>query len=383
MNKFWRAYRDAVRAPTYHRAELMSIQWLRGLAVLMVMVYHVEDLARQIPAFSGFHSFWVEFGYSAPDLFFVISGFIMSYVTFGMKFEPRRWLVSRFVRIYPVYIAFTTLAIGLWLCNPEMTMGSGTHTWGSVFRSLIIFPQAGLPLIFVGWTVEHEIVFYSLVFCVATLGWGNRGLLTVTGTLSFLAALRWLLRDYVPGLDFWDYHFLSLFMVQFFIGVAIFQFWERLRSLGHIAPLILSLVLFIIGGLVCESETINNENLPRVLIFGLSFGSLLLAAINYEERLRKTKGDAYPPKKRPFLVQAGDASYSLYLSHPFCLATSGKILALFSLSGPVGVIAVLAAGAFTVCFGMAFYTLAEKPLLQFMKVLTTRKKKTELSQNTA
>ncbi len=80
----------------------------------------------------------------------------------------------------------------------------------------------------------------------------------------------------------------------------------------------------------------------------------------------------YLPKKRPFFVKAGDASYSMYLCHPFFLSISGKILAALNVSGFVAAVAVALAGA--VIFGMLFYEWVEKPLLHLMKTLTGKKR---------
>lgn len=374
MTKLWQVYLGLIKIPTSHRGELISIQWLRGLAVMMVLVYHVEDVARLLPGFSEFKTFWTHLGYSAPDLFFVISGFIMSYVTFGLKFTPRRWLVSRFVRIYPLYMFFTFLAFVVWLTDPSMTMGSGNQTWASVIKSFVIWPQSNLPLIFVGWTVEHEIVFYAIVFCVATLGGNARTLVVTLGVLSALAAGRWFLRDDVPALNFWDYHFLSLFMIQFFIGASVFYLREQFQFLGHVAPAVIALALFFTGGWLAQSGSIDHETLSRVLFYGLSYGFLLLAAVNWETGLRQKKGDAYLPKRRPFLVRAGDASYSIYLIHPFCLSVGGKLLNIMNVEGVVAAAGVIMVGSFTLVCGLVFYEIVEKPLLQLMKVLTATKK---------
>lgn len=370
-----KTYVTFVKTSTFHRAELMSVQWLRGLAVLMVLVFHVEDVARTIPGFENFHSFWVRFGYSAPDLFFVISGFIMCYVTFGMRFEPTRWLISRVLRIYPMYMLFTGLACIVWMINPTMTMGSGEQTWFSVLKSFFIVPQAGLPLVFVGWTVEHEIVFYALVFLVASLGGGLRGIVATTGVLSFLAVGRYLLQDAYPVLRFWDYHFLSLFMVQFFMGTLIFLKREQLKKLGSWFPALCSIALFIAGGFFTQTSPLNEETLGRVLIFGSSFSMLLIAALNIELDIRAKMGDAYPPRKRPFLVQAGDASYSIYLVHPFALSAGGKILVLSGVTGLPAAILVCLLGCVTVGLGLAFYTLVEKPFLLSMKGVMSGPKK--------
>lgn len=48
-----------------------------------------------------------------------------------------------------------------------MTMGSGKQSWTSVLLSFAGFPQAGSPLLSVGCTIQHEIVFYVIIFLTA------------------------------------------------------------------------------------------------------------------------------------------------------------------------------------------------------------------------
>ncbi len=374
MKNLWNTYLGFVRMPTAHRGEMISIQWLRGLAVLAVTIYHVEDILRLMPGWHDFRTYWVHLGYSAPDLFFVISGFIMCYVTFNTRFEPRRWLIARFTRIYPLYMLFMLISITVWLIDPSMTMGSGEQNWMTIGESLVILPQKRLPLLFVAWTLEHEIIFYFLIFCVVSLGGKIRTLTTVMMVLSSLSAIRWMLQGSVPWLNFWDYHLISLYMIEFMIGALIFQFQKNLQFLGIRLPVIAGIGLVMLGGIVVETTTIDEETLPRILMFGAAYGLFLLGLVNWEMERRRQVGDAYLPKKRPFMVKAGDASYSLYLSHPFFLSTGGKILTSFGVSGALAAMLVVALGFGAVIFGIGFYELVEKPLLQTFKIIFGKKK---------
>lgn len=356
-------YGKALSKPLVLRGELLSVQRLRGVAVLMVLVFHLEDVARKLPGWADVHSAYARYlGYSAPDLFFVISGFIMTYITFSMPFEPRRWLISRFIRIVPMYLFFSSLVLLLWLHQPSMTMGSGEHDWASVSRSLLMLPQAGLPLLFVGWTIEHELVFYALVFLVArflTPGW----LIGVLLSLTLLAFGKWLLRQRT-GLDFWDFHLLSLYIAQFALGACICRYWLKAGSDGWILPALSGGLLLLAGASFAESGQINRELPLRVLTFGGAYGLFLLALLNREKRLRAL---GRMPVKRDCLVQAGDASYSIYLSHPFVLAACGKLFPHLELAPPLAWAAVMLAGALALAVGLATHLLLEKPIIELGK----------------
>ncbi len=375
MIRLWQAYLGFVRQSTTHRSELVSIQWMRGIAVMMVFIYHLEDILNLIPGFETYDSFWKNYGYSAPDLFFVISGFIMCFVTFELKFKPAGWLIRRFLRIYPIYWVFAFVAVAVWSINPSLTMGSGVQTWDTVLLYLLIFPQENMPLLFVAWTLEHEIVFYTIVFIVAALSGKSRALVIVMALLSLIGIIKVSFQHQFPFLKFWDYHIFSLYMIQFFMGVLIFEFRHNLQKIGVKIPLVFGFILFIISGIICTPMPLNEEHISKVVLFGLSHSLLLIGAINWE-LLRRSKIDGFIEyKQRPFLVQMGDASYSIYLSHPFCLSACGKIIILMGLTGLPAIIAICVGGGVSLFIGWASYHLLEKPSMHISKAMLSKNKK--------
>ncbi|MGL4420416.1 MAG: acyltransferase family protein, partial [Gemmataceae bacterium] len=91
---------------------LRNVQALRGLACLFVVLYHVAGWEQlvwpRIPVF-GFYRY---FGFAGVDLFFVLSGFIITHAHWKQIGQPRHlptYLYRRLSRIYPVY----WLALGL------------------------------------------------------------------------------------------------------------------------------------------------------------------------------------------------------------------------------------------------------------------------------
>lgn len=374
MKTLWQTYWKFVHTATYHRSELVTIQWLRGIAMMMVFVYHVEDILNLLPGWENFYSGWKMYGYAGPDIFFVISGYIMCFVTFEMPFKPMSWLVRRVARIYPIYLVFGLTAVAVWVYNPVMTMGSGPQTWGSVIKFLLIFPQENLPLLFVGWTLEHEMVFYAIVFVVASLKGKSRAVVVVTGIFSALAIVKWALEDNYPWMNFWDYHFFSLYMLQFFMGTLIFELRHHLYKLGVEFPMIAGLTLFALAGIICTPAPLNDEHLLKILMFGGAACIISIGWINWEMRKRERIGDYIDYKRRPFFVQMGDASYSIYLSHAFCLSICGKLILFSGLSGVAALIAMLTGATISLLIGCLVYHLIEKPMLHTSKMLLSSRK---------
>ena len=76
--------------------KILSVQYLRGLAALLVVVAHnalllPDGMAAHIPGALG------------VDIFFIISGFIMTFITAHSAERPLPFLIKRFFRIWPVF----------------------------------------------------------------------------------------------------------------------------------------------------------------------------------------------------------------------------------------------------------------------------------------
>ena len=164
--------------------KLQSIQALRGLAALLVVFYHIRSLELKGIAENGLtEPGWIggvfTNGYAGVDLFFVISGFIMVFVTRDGHTGPKHaadFLFARATRIYPVWWAFAGF-MATYMIVVHGLSGHG-QGWGAISRtqplvpymikSFLLVPQPEFPILGVGWTLVHEMYFYA-VFTVFML----------------------------------------------------------------------------------------------------------------------------------------------------------------------------------------------------------------------
>ena len=93
--------------------EIRSLTGLRGVAALLVVLYHAFHRGTPYGAV-------LERGYLSVDLFFVLSGFVMALnygnLFNGVPFSPRnyiKFLALRFSRLYPVYVLLLCVVLGL------------------------------------------------------------------------------------------------------------------------------------------------------------------------------------------------------------------------------------------------------------------------------
>ena len=198
--------------------KLQSIQALRGLAALLVALFHLNILELQSIADNGLaEPGWVGGlfynGYAGVDLFFVISGFVMVFVTRNGMTGPGRaadFLFARVTRIYPVWWAFAgsmtiyvIAAHGFSGQSPAwLKAANGQPVIPYLVKSFLLIPQPTFPILNVGWTLVHE-VYYYLVFTLFMLmprrmlpvllaGWATAVIVGTAMGYSHPAATSWL-----------------------------------------------------------------------------------------------------------------------------------------------------------------------------------------------
>jgi peptidoglycan/LPS O-acetylase OafA/YrhL len=84
-----------------------ALDGLRGVAILLVMLYHFTET--YIRSFSGILYRCCDVGWCGVDLFFVLSGFLITGILFDAKSGShyfRKFYMRRLLRIFPLYYGF-------------------------------------------------------------------------------------------------------------------------------------------------------------------------------------------------------------------------------------------------------------------------------------
>ncbi|TNC12140.1 acyltransferase [Methylobacterium terricola] len=284
------------------------MQVLRGLAALMVAAGHAQFEAAGLAARAGLPfapAAWLPWP-AGVDVFFVMSGFIIVHASaplHGRTDARRVFLGHRIARVVPLYWLATTLTLALVWLRPGL-VGTGTEGPLSVVASYLFWPMARadgtvLPLYSLGWTLNYEMAFYVLFALV--LPWGRRG--AVLGVVALLAALVLvgaIVRPLPVPLAFWG----DPIVLEFACGAGLAL--ARQEGLRLPGPARLALA---VAGLVLLSLAGEAPALPRFIAWGGP--ALLLVAAT-----ALGKAGAATRALHPAIV-LGDASYALYLAHPF------------------------------------------------------------------
>lgn len=135
--------------------KFFSLQILRAVASTLVLVYHTRGLIAQHFDSTPFPSLF-ERGDRGVDLFFVLSGFIMTHVHFRDIGKPERYsgyLYSRVTRIYPFVWIVSIWAVVVYLAGFNPSKFEKLEFW-SLVDSMMLLPQSGDALVNVTWTLK-------------------------------------------------------------------------------------------------------------------------------------------------------------------------------------------------------------------------------------
>ena len=305
---------------------LISIQCLRFAAASAVVLTHCA---------SGKFLF----GAFGVDIFFVISGFIITKVM-GRR-EALPFLKDRFSRIYPIY----------WVCLIPLVVVDWDGDVLRLLTSVTLWPVFGefrRSYLAVGWTLHFEMLFYL----GATLVLWRRAMLPLV-LLAYATALVGGLMTGQPVLGFVG----SPMILEFLMGVGIALLPStQLRGSGVVVVL-LGAVAAIWGsnadfGII--QNAFNGVTAWRWAVWGIPAAIIVWGAMQFEGTL---KGPLFK-----FGAAGGDASYALYLSHPvFLLLAPTNPYILLALGPPV-----------LIALGFAVHYWIEKPLLHMVRRVLAR-----------
>jgi peptidoglycan/LPS O-acetylase OafA/YrhL len=150
--------------PNVRRARLASLDALRGIAALSVMLLHfTTDFHRD---FRPTQISSVTWGYGAygVHLFFLISGFVILMTAEKSK-RPYDFVVSRFSRLYPPYWAAIVLTTVLLIALPTIGAPEAPHLLRRAAVDFTMFQSwVGVGSVdSVYWTLQVEMSFYLIL----------------------------------------------------------------------------------------------------------------------------------------------------------------------------------------------------------------------------
>ena len=301
-----------------HARVLPSLTPLRGLAAVWVVIYHYNIWApsAHLDAYSPI----IGKGYLAVDLFFMISGFVMTHVYHhaflrDVRGNYFRFVGARIARLYPLHVLILLLFLATALSSRTadyVATGdfspiplTGARSISAFFANLLMLQgvkASELSWNYPAWSISIEFMAYLLFPLLLPIIWEASPKLKAVLAAVLLGLLSYLMLLTNDYFNQWDGPTTLLrCLPEFTLGMLMYCLYCSGR-LHHwmstdTAALGLLVALFIL-------LQVGNSDFLAVLVFAL----LILAAVGNEGCVTGLL-NAMP------LLWLGELSYSLYLAH--------------------------------------------------------------------
>lgn len=329
----------AAPALTTHN-RMPALDGVRGLAVLLVLFCHATML-NDVPGAAGkLYLALARISWAGVDLFFVLSGFLITGILFDAKGKPnffRNFYARRTVRIFPLYYAFILIALFViprFLPSLDKEFVERPPSSWPYWLYVSNFYQTFHPthhIVFVSWSLAIEEQFY-LVWPLVVFFASRKALMRITvGMLVGSALLR--IGIMIPGSDWlksmglepwrmannWTMFRLDGLAVGAWIALLVRGKVWTIRSIAKPARIVGPIAAIVLAGSVGLAYVGGwrggiGQSPPYVLIgyvaLALMFGALLCTAVGADSdsiisRIFTGRG----------LTVLGKYSYALYLLH--------------------------------------------------------------------
>jgi exopolysaccharide production protein ExoZ len=290
------------------KGEFLSIQFLRAVAVLLVVFMHSQVYVKDNHVYLSETTTHVlqffnlaAFGGCGVHLFFVISGFIMAYQVDKRRSASRtkgflNFMERRLTRIVPVYWACTLLWAFYFMETPVDRL--------YLLKSLFFIPVPDVfPVWGLGWTLNYEMFFYVTLAIVAYL-WRKPPLYValVFGALDLLLL--------TPVADHYLAQFVTRPIVWEFVGGLLIYKLYRLPVITRFAAPIFTIGVSLLASTIFWYAAQSEWQIEPFLAWGLPSTLIVLGAtaLEHDGRGRATFSNRV-------MRITGDSSYVLYLIH--------------------------------------------------------------------
>lgn len=354
--------------------KLYGLDHLRAIAISYVFLFHYFIL-------SGGQPKWLpdlaQFGWTGVDLFFVLSGFLISSQLFsqiknGETISFKVFFLKRFFRIIPAFV----VTVGLYFCFP---LFREKESLPPLWKFLTFTQNLGLNLKDFGtfshaWSLcveEHFYLFLPLILIFLQyykLTKNSYWLLIVLFLFGFAIRFYSYNHLYLPKIEAennWMYWYKYIYYPTYnrldglLVGVAIagiYQFlpniWSKISKYGNLF-IILSLGILTWSFFLCYDQQTFNASVFGFTVIAIGYGLMVIGAVSPTSFLYK-----WQSKATTFIA---NLSYAVYLTHKGVIHLTHQILKDFSIDDNLLLLICILT---SVSFAYILHLTIEKPFMR-------------------
>jgi peptidoglycan/LPS O-acetylase OafA/YrhL len=282
------------------RQESVALTSIRGFAALWVVAMHFQLGMADVG-----YSLWpglAHYGYVGVDIFFILSGFILTAVYRGIEWRGvGAFLTRRVFRVYPMHLAVLAGMLVVWI---DAYLRFGVHNDAQQLRWLPVCALLLQPFVYhrlmwnaVTWSISMELVCY-LLFPIVIMRLRHAALPILIAIILVCGAVEHHLQIY--DLYVWGDGAIARGLIGFGLGMGL-----RLASEHYGAPSpVLASLLELVGltGVVASASLGQGPYIPL-------FAAALILGLSYE------RGIVAWALNARWCLWLGRISFSVYLIH--------------------------------------------------------------------
>lgn len=343
-----------------------SLDGLRALSVLTVVLAHSSWYIPEVVRDNGFYRFGIGNSRSGVTVFFVISGFLITNLllreldkTGGISLK--HFYLRRSMRIFPAFYLYLLIIAGLWIFHvmpqdPRSFIAALTYTW-------CYYPQAQGYLLQHSWSLSIEEQFYLFWPALLVVLHAKDQIIRATVVLILVMPLvRLFFYFHYPSLRGYEYYLIYGWFDTMMVGCLLalinrrsyFVQWKR-RYVNAWTASAMAAVAFYLNPAVNALLPKPYSGFYALVIYPVTTavcisGTLLYVVENSETMVGRLLNLGW-------LRQIGILSYSLYLWQQILMSEHLHLL-------PYGYLYLLVAAALS-------FWLVEKPFLRLRAWIET------------
>lgn len=291
---------------------LKGLQYLRGIAAIMVVLLHARiSVNHYLVAISDRQflfpeSHWAAFGRFGVDIFFVISGFVISITLFKLNLDSmpdiRKFIQKRIIRIAPLFwICLLLYILTMHLTSPKSNFDILNIFTGAVFQ--FYADSRGNPSTYYGisWTLNYEMLFYMSTGMLVVI-FRKMWALSVSLLFCFTSYLFYV---YGKDMNIVQKFIFNPITLEFILGVIVAHFYKNKVKINALIgiPVIIACFYYIY---TIPERGLTDWYIGRTINAAIPAAMIVMCIINLEFKNKTID---------TILMKLGDSSYSMYLIH--------------------------------------------------------------------